>query len=82
MVSALLVVPFQKGPYGEGGREMRGFLLFLLEAAVVVCLVLLLIFVPLSFISFSNFTQHKSKQNKILGKYKREREEKEAWLLL
>jgi len=37
-------VPFQKGPCGEGGREMRGFLLPLLEEASVVVLVLLLIF--------------------------------------
>ena len=38
------MVPFQKGPYDEGGR-MRGFLLPLLEEASVVVLVLLLIFV-------------------------------------
>jgi len=44
MISGSVVVPFQKGPCGEGGR-MRGFLLPLLEAAVVVLvLVLLLIF--------------------------------------
>ena len=44
MISGSLVVPFQKGPCGEG-VEMRGFLLPLLEAAVVVLvLVLLLIF--------------------------------------
>ena len=41
------MVPFQKGPCGEGGR-MRGFLLPLLEAAVVV-LVLLLIFLNFRF---------------------------------
>ena len=37
------MVPFQKGPYDEGGR-MRGFLLPLLEAAVVVLVLFLLIF--------------------------------------
>ena len=37
------MVPFQKGPCGEGGR-MRGFLLPLLEEAAVVVLVLLVIF--------------------------------------
>ena len=36
------MVPFQKGPCGEGGR-MRDFLLPLLEVASVVVLVLLLI---------------------------------------
>ena len=48
------MVPFQKGPYDEGGR-MRGFLLPLLEEASVVVLVLLLIFflVPL-FILFNS----------------------------
>jgi len=51
-------VPFQKGPCGEGGR-MRGFLLPLLEAAVVVLfLVLLLIFFEFSPL----FSQHQSKQ--------------------
>ena len=42
MVFALLVVPIQKGPYGEGGRK-RGFLLPLVEEAAVVGLVLLLV---------------------------------------
>ena len=51
-------MPFQKGPCGEGGR-MRGFLLPLLEAAVVVLfLVLLLIFFEFSPL----FSQHQSKQ--------------------
>jgi len=36
-------VPFQKGPCGEDGRT-RGFLLPLLEAAVVVLVLFLLIF--------------------------------------
>ena len=36
------MVPFQKGPCGEGGR-MRGFLLPLLEAAVVVLVLLLIL---------------------------------------
>ena len=39
MISGSVVVPFQKGPCGEGGRT-RGFLL----PSVVVVLVLLLIF--------------------------------------
>ena len=43
MISGSVVVPFQKGPCGEGGR-MRGFLLPLLEAAVVVLVLFLLIF--------------------------------------
>jgi hypothetical protein len=47
MISGSVVVPFQKGPCGEGGR-MRGFLLPLLEetavVVTVVVLVLLLIF--------------------------------------
>ena len=42
MISASVVVPFQKGPCGEGGR-MRGFLLPLLEEASVVVLVLFLL---------------------------------------
>ena len=43
MISGSVVLPFQKGPCGEGGR-MRGFLFPLLEEAlVVVVLVLLLI---------------------------------------
>ena len=44
MISGSVVVPFQKGPCGEGGR-MRGFLLPLLEAAVVVLVLFLLILV-------------------------------------
>jgi len=43
MISGSVVVPFQKGPCGEG-VEMRGFLLPLLEAAVVVLVLFLLIF--------------------------------------
>ena len=43
MISGSIVVPFQKGPCGEGGR-MRGFLLPLLLLPGVVVLVLLLIF--------------------------------------
>ena len=49
------MVPFQKGPYGEGGR-MRGFLLPLLEEASVVVLVLLLIGFSPSFNSKSAYT--------------------------
>ena len=49
MISVSVVVPFQKGPCGEGGRT-RGFLLALVEETAVVVLVLLLIFlVPLFF---------------------------------
>ena len=44
MISESVVVPFQKGPCGDGGREMRDILLPLLEEASVVVLVLLLIF--------------------------------------
>ena len=74
MISGSLLVPFQKGPCGEGGR-MRGFLLPLLEEASVVVLVLLLIF-----LNFPLFSQHQSKQNN-LKKVKKEearREESEA----
>ena len=42
MISASVVMPFQKGPCGEGGRT-RGFLLPLLEEASVVFLVLFLL---------------------------------------
>ena len=61
MISGSFVVPFQKGPCGEGGRT-RGFLLPLLEEASVVVLVLLLIFLFLN--SPLLFSQHKNKQNK------------------
>ena len=50
------MVPFQKGPYDEGGR-MRGFLLPLLEEASVVVLVLLLIFVFYFLSPFSHNTK-------------------------
>ena len=59
MISGSVVVPFQKGPCGEGGR-MRGFLLPLLEAAVVVLVLFLLIFgffASLLFFPFSRFSQ-------------------------
>ena len=60
MISGSVVVPFQKGPCGEGGR-MRGFLLPLLEEAAVVVLVLVLLLI---FLNPPLLTQHKSKQNK------------------
>ena len=44
MILGSVVVPFQKGPCGEGGR-MRGFLLPLLEVASVVILVLVLLII-------------------------------------
>ena len=61
MISRSVVVPFQKGPCGDGGREMRGFLLPLLEEASVVVLVLLLIFEFFSNIPYS----HNTKVNRI-----------------
>ena len=62
MISGSVVVPFQKGPCGEGGR-MRGFLLpLLLEEASVVVLVLLLIF----FFEFPS--AHNTKVNRIILK--------------
>ena len=54
MISGSVVVPFQKGPCGEGGR-MRGFLLLLLEAVVVVLVLLLIFLVPPFFPTFFLF---------------------------
>ena len=54
MISGSVVVPFQKGPCGDGVEEIRSFLLPLLEeAAAVVVLVLLffLIFVCSVFVA-------------------------------
>ena len=62
MISGSVVVPFQNGPCGEGGRT-RGFLLPLLEEAAVVVLVLLLL---IFFLNSPLFSQHQSKQNKFL----------------
>jgi len=63
MISGSVVVPFQKGPCGEGGR-MRGFLLPLLEEASVVVLVLLLIL-------FEFPSSHNTKVNRIIFEKKR-----------
>ena len=64
MISGSVVVPFQKGPCGEGGR-MRGFLLPLLLLPVVVVLVLLLIF----FVEFPSSHNTKINSNKIVEKF-------------
>ena len=78
MISGSVVVPFQKGPCGEGGR-MRGFLLPLLEAAVVV-LVLVLLLILFSF--FPLFSQH-LKVNKInFVEHDFERMSQSLWLFL
>ena len=70
------MVPFQKGPCGEGGR-MRGFLLPLLEEVAVV--------VPRSFFThfffeFSPFS-HSTKVNRIKV-YKISKREEKLWILL
>jgi len=68
MISGSVVVPFQKGPCGEGGR-VRGFLLpLLVEVSVLVVLLL---------ISFSLYFLDLDKQN-----LEEEKEEKEVICLL
>jgi len=44
MISGSVVVPFQKGPCGDGVEEIRSFLLPLLEEAAAVVVLVLLFF--------------------------------------
>ena len=61
MISGSFVVPFQKGPCGEGGR-IRGFLLPLLVVVLVVGLVLFLLI--LVFLNSPLFSQYTNKINR------------------